>query len=69
MSGAIREGFDTAKTFLQEAWAELNRIQWPAQKEIQAATWVVLLLVGIIALFLFLVDTALSWLLRIFLGN
>ena len=69
MSGAIREGFDTAKTFLQEAWAELHKIQWPAQKEIQAATRVVLLLVGIIALFLFLVDTALSWLLRIFLGN
>ena len=69
MSGAIREGFDTAKTFLQEAWAELHKITWPAPKEIQAATWVVLLVVAIIALFLFLVDTALSWLLRIFLGN
>jgi preprotein translocase SecE subunit len=63
----VKEGFDTARTFLQEAWAELRRVQWPAQKEVRAATLVVILLVGTVALFLFVVDATLSWFLQAFL--
>lgn len=69
LSHGIKGGFDTARTFVQEAWAELRRVQWPTRKEIRAATLVVLLLVSIVASFLFIVDTVLSWLLRIFLGS
>jgi preprotein translocase subunit SecE len=65
----LKEGFDTARLFLQEAWVELRRVQWPTQKEVRAATAVVLVLIGIVAFFLFLVDAALSWLLQIFIGN
>ena len=65
---AIRAGFDTVRTFLQEAWAELQRVHWPAQKEVRAATWVVLLLVSVIALYLFAVDAFLAWLLRLLIG-
>jgi preprotein translocase SecE subunit len=65
----IKEGFDTARTFLQEAWAELRRVQWPAQKEVRAATLVVILLVSSVALFLFVVDAILSWFLQTFLGS
>ena len=65
----LKEGLGTARLFLQEAWAELRRVQWPSQKEVRAATAVVIVLVGIIALFLFLVDAALSWLLRVFIGR
>jgi len=65
----IKEGFDTARTFLQEAWVELHKVQWPAQKEIRAATLVVMLLVGMVALFLFAVDAVLSRLLQVFLGS
>lgn len=68
MSSAIRAGFATARTFLQEAWAELQRVHWPAQKEVRAATWVVLVLVSIVALYLFVVDAFLAWLLRLLLG-
>jgi preprotein translocase subunit SecE len=65
----LKEGFDTARTFLQEAWAEVRRVQWPAQKEIRAATIVVIVLVGAVAVFLFLVDTLLSWFLQAFIGR
>ena len=65
----MKEGFDTARTFLQEAWAELRRVQWPTQKEIRAATLTVVLLVVITALFLFVVDASLSWLFQTFLGS
>ncbi len=68
MGNTIRAGFDTARTFLQEAWAELQRVHWPAQKEVRVATWVVLVLVSIVALYLFIVDAFLAWLLRLLLG-
>lgn len=65
----IKDSVDTARIFVQEAWAELRRVQWPTRNEIRAATIVVVLLVSIISLFLFLVDAILSWLLHAFLGS
>ena len=65
----IKDGFDTARAFVQEAWAELRRVQWPTRDEIRAATIVVILLVSTVSVFLFFVDTILSWLLHAFLGN
>ena len=61
--------FETARAFCQEAWVETQKVQWPNRKEVRAATLVVLLLVSIVALYLFSVDAALSWLFRSFLGN
>jgi len=65
----MKEGFETARTFLQEAWAELRRVQWPTQKEVRAATLIVILLVSSVAIFLFFVDALLSWILQTFLGT
>jgi preprotein translocase subunit SecE len=65
----LKEGIDTARTFVQESWAELRRVQWPTRNEIRAATIIVILLVSTISLFLFLVDTLLSWLFHAFLGS
>ncbi len=66
---AMKEWVITFRTFLQEAWAEFHRIQWPSRKEVQAATIVVISLVTIVALYLFLVDWALSWLLQAILSK
>ncbi len=65
----IKDGIETARTFVQEAWAELRRVQWPTRNEIRAATIVVILLVGAVSLLLFFVDSILSWLLHAFLGS
>ena len=47
-------------TFLQEVWAELKKVHWPSRKETYAATAVVLIVIGIVSLFLGVVDLALS---------
>jgi preprotein translocase subunit SecE len=64
----MKEWALTVRSFLQEAWAEFQRVQWPSRKEVRAATVVVIALVTIIALYLFLVDWVLSglfqWALR-----
>jgi preprotein translocase subunit SecE len=65
----IKEGIDTARSFVQEAWSELRRVQWPARNEVRVATIIVVLLVSTISVFLFLVDTLLSWFLHAFLGS
>jgi len=65
----LKDGIDTARAFFQEAWAELRRVQWPTRDEIRAATIIVILLVSTVSLFLFSVDTILSWFLHAFLGS
>jgi len=50
--------------FFHEVKAELKKVNWPARKETIAATSVVLVIVFIIAVFLFIVDYGLSFLIR-----
>ena len=57
--GRMREAIPRSVTFLQEVWAELKKVHWPGRKETYAATLVVLVIVGIVALFLGTVDFAL----------
>ena len=54
--------------FFYEVKAELKKINWPTRKETIASTSVVLVIVFIIAVFLFIVDQGLSFLIRIILG-
>jgi len=55
-------------TFLEEVWSELKKVHWPTPKETYAATGVVLVIVGIVALYLGLVDAGLTYLVRAVLG-
>ena len=65
----MKEWLSTSQTFLQEAWAEFNRVQWPTRTEVRGATLVVIILVALIAVYLFIVDWILSFLLQSFLGK
>lgn len=58
--GKVREVVPRSVTFLQEVWAELKKVHWPNRKETYAATAVVLVIVGVIALYLGAVDFLLS---------
>ncbi len=64
----VRDVVPRSVTFLQEVWAELKKVHWPTRSETYAATVVVLVLVGVVALYLGVVDfflsQAVSWLLR-----
>jgi preprotein translocase SecE subunit len=43
--------------FVQEAWAELKKVEWPSQKAVVSGTAVVLIACVIVGLYLYLNDT------------
>jgi preprotein translocase subunit SecE len=45
--------------FLKEVRLEMKRVTWPNKKEVSGATWVVIVTVVIIALFIGIVDQVL----------
>ncbi len=56
----VRDAGPRATTFLSEVWAELKKVHWPTRKETYAATVVVLVVMIIVAVFLGVVDFAIS---------
>jgi preprotein translocase subunit SecE len=54
--------------FLKDARRELNRVTWPTSKETVRSTAVLLVLVGVSAIYLALVDGVLTRLLRLIVG-
>jgi preprotein translocase subunit SecE len=53
-----------SREFLEDCWAELKKVHFPARKETQAATLVVIIGVVFVALYLGLVDVVLSWIIH-----
>jgi preprotein translocase subunit SecE len=71
---ALQERIDKARevvprsiTFLQEVSVELRKVHWPTRKETTAATAVVIAIIILVAVYLGLVDFALSYLVRLVL--
>jgi preprotein translocase subunit SecE len=61
---AIREKYEGAKQFLREVKTELKKVTWPSRKDTLSGTAVVLVAVFIIAMFLGIVDSGLSNLIK-----
>lgn len=53
------------KDFLKESWMEIKKVVFPSKDEVIGSTKIVILTVLIVALFLGLIDIALSRLIRI----
>jgi len=66
--GKLRDSGPRAVTFLNEVWAEMKKVHWPTRKETYGATLIVLVVTAIIALYLGVVDTLISFLVQSFLG-
>ena len=49
-------------TYLKDSWRELGKVVWPTRKETTQFTWIVFLFVLILGLFLWLIDSSVSWL-------
>ena len=60
----IREKYEGVKQFLREVKTELKKVTWPSRKDTLSGTAVVLVAVFIIALFLGVVDSGLSTLIK-----
>jgi preprotein translocase subunit SecE len=54
--------------FLQQVKAELQKVTWPTRKETYGSTMVVIVLVLMVAVFLWVVDSALSTMIRTLLN-
>ncbi len=64
MEFSIKEKFEAAKQFLREVKTELKKVTWPSRKDTLSGTLVVLVAVFIIAIFLGIVDSVLSNLIK-----
>jgi preprotein translocase subunit SecE len=64
MAFPIQEKFEGAKQFLREVKTELKKVTWPSRKDTLAGTAVVLVAVFVIAIFLGIVDSGLSALIK-----
>src|SRR3990167_5405483 len=49
-------------SYVKDSWRELSKVVWPSRKEAVQFTWIVFILVVVLGLFLWLIDTSLSWL-------
>ncbi len=65
---SLKQPVARSREFLEECWAELKKVHFPSRKETQAATLVVIVGVVVVALYLGLVDTLLTWIIRRALG-
>ncbi len=54
--------------FVREVRQEVSKVTWPTRKETTISTGMVFLMVFLAAIFFFLVDQVLSWVVRLILG-
>jgi preprotein translocase subunit SecE len=66
---SLKQPVTRSREFLEECWVELKKVHFPSRKETQAATLVVIIGVVIVALYLGVVDFALSWVVSRALGS
>lgn len=59
----------TAVVFTREAVAETRKVVWPTRKETIQTTGVVFALVVLVAIFLWVVDVSLMWLIKLLMGR
>ncbi len=57
----------TIKKFLQEVKAELSKVSWSTKPELIGSTSVVIVLTSLIAVFIFIIDSALARMLQLLL--
>jgi preprotein translocase subunit SecE len=60
----IRDFVPRSIEFMKESWSEVRKVHWPTRKETYSATVIVVVVVVIVAVFLGLVDFALSHAMR-----
>jgi preprotein translocase subunit SecE len=65
---ASAKGHQT-REFLSESRFELRKVVWPTRQEAMRMTWVVMIVVVIIALLLAGFDTVIQWLVKLLLGH
>ncbi len=65
--GKLKRGFKSTFSFFGDSWAELRKVKWPSRKELVSYTLVVLGTVLFVAVYFYVIDLIISWLLRLIL--
>ncbi len=55
--------------FMRESRTEIRKVVWPTRKETTQTTLVVIGVVALVAIFLWMIDGLLSWIVRMLLGH
>ena len=55
--------------FIREVRQEMAKVTWPSRQEVLITTVMVLLMVALVALYFFIVDAILKWLVDTFIYN
>jgi preprotein translocase subunit SecE len=55
------------REFFHDVLVEFRRVSWPTRKDVMSSTSVVIVMVIVLAVFLAVVDHALTWLVRLVL--
>jgi preprotein translocase subunit SecE len=61
------EALKKVREFFHDVLVEFRRVNWPTRKEVTGSTTVVIVMVLILAVFLAVVDHALTWAVRLIL--
>jgi preprotein translocase subunit SecE len=61
----IKQFFEKTKRFFRELRAELRKVVWPTRKETMQYTMIVVSTVAVISLFIWVIDSVFSGLLRL----
>ena len=56
----LQDGARRAIEFVEESWQELKKVHWPSRKETYAATFVVIVVVVLVSIYLAIVDLGLT---------
>jgi preprotein translocase subunit SecE len=59
------EALRKVREFFHDVLVEFRRVSWPTRKEVMGSTSVVIVMVLVLAVFLAVVDHALTWLVRL----
>ena len=65
--GVVEKARDT-RLFLEESWAELQKVTWPDYEQLKSATLVVIIFVILISALIALMDMAIRTLLAFIMG-
>jgi preprotein translocase subunit SecE len=57
----IREGSGKIRGFFHDVVVEFRKVSWPSRREVMGSTTVVIVVVLVLAVFLFAVDQVFSW--------
>jgi len=65
---AVVDRIRDTRTFVEESWAELQKVTWPDQEQLKNATLVVIAFVIAISAVIFVMDRVVSFVLNLVMG-